>query len=859
VTLPISVDDHEELVALAYKDADAALARTELPLSMEAAAPADLSRLHRIRSVALRLKGRFQPALEEAVVAEELARDHVVEDVLVPALLDQGAALTLMGSMEEAEARIDEAANLARDRHSSALCRFQRGFLRLLEGRLREARPEFEEAARGFELEDDLLNLRKTLQNLGGICVELGDVEAAAVAQERAYEIARRSSDLYAMEGINQHRGRLASYQGDLPRALSILEEADRIDEQITGSPVPRHVTRAEVLTSAGLFGEARELASRIAQRNMDKGDLEHAGNAWLIASRAALFDGDPGAASELARQAESVLSESGRSLAVSEAKLLALEAEVQSGQLEESTGEELGEILTELEKAGRSYSVAEGRLLAGRVNMAAGDDGKAIANLRPLAEERTGPVEMRLFSALARAWIALLDGDERRAAVAARTGLDALDRVQEALGATDLRMGVEKHSRELGEVALRVAVDSGRPRRILRWMERTRARSLRYTPSGLRDPDSDRISTELRRIDHALREGGGSQHDLMSERRRLQDQLARRHRRVRRERGKEPDRFDIDDLVERLGDKTLVELAGSGGTLHAVVVSAGRARDYELASTESIVRELGHVRFSMRRAARLGREFDRTTLRSLDDAIFGEIALDEPEIVLVPPPELMALPWAALPSLSRCQAVISPSAEMWWRSDRKEGLARERVVVAGGPDLETAHQEVRRVAALYDAPVVLRPGATVERVKDELDGSDVAHVAAHAHFEPHNPMFSALRLGDGDLSVYDIQRLENPPRAVVLSACDSGYSEARAGEELAGLTSALLSMGTRDIVASVGLVPDAQTTADLMVDFHEGLIAGREPAEALSQAQAKAFQDPERFVSAASFICVGA
>jgi hypothetical protein len=43
------------------------------------------------------------------------------------------------------------------------------------------------------------------------------------------------------------------------------------------------------------------------------------------------------------------------------------------------------------------------------------------------------------------------------------------------------------------------------------------------------------------------------------------------------------------------------------------------------------------------------------------------------------------------------------------------------------------------------------------------------------------------------------------------------------------------------------------------MVDLHEGLISGLEPAAALARAQTAAFEHRERVVSAASFICVGA
>lgn len=145
-----------------------------------------------------------------------------------------------------------------------------------------------------------------------------------------------------------------------------------------------------------------------------------------------------------------------------------------------------------------------------------------------------------------------------------------------------------------------------------------------------------------------------------------------------------------------------------------------------------------------------------------------------------------------------------------------------------------------------------------MEEVTGAIGGARLAHIACHATFQGENPMFSSLRLGDGDLNVYDIERLVSPPSTVVLSACDSGYSDARSGVELAGMTSALLSMGTRTVVASVGLVPDSSATSELMVRFHRRLRAGLEPARALSAAQEESMDDPESLLAAASFICVG-
>jgi CHAT domain-containing protein len=73
------------------------------------------------------------------------------------------------------------------------------------------------------------------------------------------------------------------------------------------------------------------------------------------------------------------------------------------------------------------------------------------------------------------------------------------------------------------------------------------------------------------------------------------------------------------------------------------------------------------------------------------------------------------------------------------------------------------------------------------------------------------------------------------------------------------GLSSALLSMGTKSIIASVGLVPDSTATKDLMVALHRGLIAGLSPSHALHEAQSQVGGTPEGYIAASSFICIGA
>jgi CHAT domain-containing protein len=125
--------------------------------------------------------------------------------------------------------------------------------------------------------------------------------------------------------------------------------------------------------------------------------------------------------------------------------------------------------------------------------------------------------------------------------------------------------------------------------------------------------------------------------------------------------------------------------------------------------------------------------------------------------------------------------------------------------------------------------------------------------------FRADNPMFSHLRLADGPLTVYDLERLARPPTTVVMSACDSGLSAVQPGEELMGLAAALLGLGTVSVLGSVLPAQDEAALA-LMTDLHRRLSAGSGLAAALAAAQAAAGdQLDERTATAAAFVCFGA
>jgi CHAT domain-containing protein len=208
------------------------------------------------------------------------------------------------------------------------------------------------------------------------------------------------------------------------------------------------------------------------------------------------------------------------------------------------------------------------------------------------------------------------------------------------------------------------------------------------------------------------------------------------------------------------------------------------------------------------------------------------------------------------LPIASNRSIAVAPSVASWLRAlDRRRPSSTAALVA--GPDLVAADDELTSVAAFYRQPTVL--GSTVSTVEGTLDAfadADVGHIAAHGRFREDNPMFSSLLVGDGAMTVYDLEQLPSAPSVVVLSACDVGRSIIRPGNEIVGVVSAFLSLGTATLIASVLPVADELATK-IAIAFHLGLTRGRAPGLALAEAQLSA--SPDATTPIAPFLCFGA
>jgi hypothetical protein len=424
-------------------------------------------------------------------------------------------------------------------------------------------------------------------------------------------------------------------------------------------------------------------------------------------------------------------------------------------------------------------------------------------------------------------------------------------------MGATELRAHVAGHGGDLADLGIEVALAAREPRRVLAWSERHRARWLHFRP--VRPTVSGKTQGALAMLRAAVGEledvtlAGGDVRPILQRQAELERAVAAAFRLtpggIARLAAPPPVEAIVDEVSA--AGRAVVEFVADRGALHAVVVHAGRVTVHDAGSTADVSREVTALHFALRRLAHVrlpeasqraaGESADRARA-ALDNQLFQSIRrrLHSAPLVVVPTGRLHGLAWGALPTLFDREFTVAPSAGLWVRARRADadrvGPLGPTVAVAG-PGLPYALSEARQVADMHSSPLVLVPPAsTVAAVLHAIDGASVAHLAAHGHFRSDNPLFSSISLADGPLMVYDLESLQEAPRLVVLSACDTGAAGST-GDELLGMAAALIALGSTALVASSLPVPDDDASS-FMVDFHRHLALGHGPAAALALAR---------------------
>jgi CHAT domain-containing protein len=144
---------------------------------------------------------------------------------------------------------------------------------------------------------------------------------------------------------------------------------------------------------------------------------------------------------------------------------------------------------------------------------------------------------------------------------------------------------------------------------------------------------------------------------------------------------------------------------------------------------------------------------------------------------------------------------------------------------------------EAKAVASLLpESYLYLGEEATLAVLREKGALSRFIHIATHGQFRQDNPLFSGVRLGDGNLQLYDLYRLSLPAQLVALSGCATGLNVTARGDELLGLQRGLLCAGARALLLTLWGVND-RSTAEFMRLFYQQLLQGIDKAKALQSA----------------------
>ncbi len=787
------------------------------------------------------------------------------------------AALMRQGEARSAIATINLAVDGLRGVHQ-ARARAQRGALHHELGHLDDALADYRRALPALRRAADWVWVQRVLQNRAVLYIYRSQLSTAATDLREAENVCRDNELELQLAFVFDNLGFLHLRRGDVPAALRALDEAESRHRAVGAQAGTVLVDRAELLLSVRLVAEARANATSAVSEFAALRRHMALPQAQLLLAETALLDGDPEAATRAARAALNRFTRQRRAAWAALARYTVLQCRLAGPGASRVGFRAAAAIATELGAYGWTARAQDAFILAAKIALERGRLAEAEELLHgPAARRRRGPAEVRSRGWHAEALLHLAAGRTASARAALQAGIRVLDDYQLSLGAADLRTHVSGHRLGLVELGLRLAVESARPRRVLTWAEHGRATAMRLRPAR---PPQDRelaqLLVELRSVTlqaDELRRAARPPDALLRKQVALERRIRERARFVPGWGGASP-HLDVDDLADAVGGMALVEYLISDGRLLAVTLVDGRARLHDLGVVGDLDRLTSFLPFALRRLTTAaqrpaGRQRTESAARDLLERIGAELdqrlmrpiartVADRP-LVVVPTGCLQSVNWAVLPSCRGRAVTVAPSAALWQQASQISSHPGG-TVAAAGPLLRVASPEAAAVAGLYDhAELLVGAEANAAAVMGALSRNRIAHIAAHGSFRSDNPLFSSLRLADGPLTVYDLQSLDRAPQLVVLAACDGGSSSVAVGDELLGLATGFLGLGTNVLVAPTGPVSD-EDVAGLMVDLHRRLSAGLSVAQALAQVQLSAADaSPQTVAAALSLTSFGA
>jgi tetratricopeptide (TPR) repeat protein len=481
--------------------------------------------------------------------------------------------------------------------------------------------------------------------------------------------------------------------------------------------------------------------------------------------------------------------------------------------------------------------------------------------------------------------------GEREHAYVAYREATQALERVRSELQPEELRISLVSDKTDVYQELVMLCLDRSATDEALQHAERAKSRAFAERLAGSVDVTADpqvigptdaHVFDRMRQLRDELvwlysrltdTDDGSAVPRLRREVNTRESELVRLQRRLQPASRPRAAALGIGGVAvetasalaalrRRLPAGTIVlEYFQAGDELVLFGFDASGLATYRLGPVAEIQKLVDRFRFQISKF-RLGQDYvaahsdallssTNRVLAELYSALIDPCAddlVDAQRLIIVPHGALHYLPFHALidpsgvPLVERVDVAYAPSATVlascFERPSLPEGLGSRLLVGVPDAAIPNVGGEITALEASFRDSVVLAGAeATEQAFRRCAPQADVIHLASHAVFRQDNPLFSAIRLADGWLSLYDLYKLRLRASLVTLSACETGVNDVLAGDELVGLARGFFQAGAASLVVSLWAVDDA-STADLMQRFYAYLEAGLGPASAMRQAQ---------------------
>jgi CHAT domain-containing protein len=228
----------------------------------------------------------------------------------------------------------------------------------------------------------------------------------------------------------------------------------------------------------------------------------------------------------------------------------------------------------------------------------------------------------------------------------------------------------------------------------------------------------------------------------------------------------------------------------------------------------------------------------------------------DIQELIIIPHLTLHLIPFSALPIAEgkylgdRFLIRYTPSSQiLQFCDDRKpiETNLNYGTVEDATNDLPCASFEGDQIANLYNIPAQFRlqgkANATCENYRELIEKVNIIHSCHHAEFNLNDPLNSALKLSDGNITLGQLMspswRFDKTLSDVFLSCCETGLGTPEITDDILTLSAGFLCAGARSVISTLWAVNDL-ATALFSLFYYQFRNEEKTRPEALKLAQIK-------------------